>query len=213
MAKSIKYPKFVIRKPCSDNRDINNNIKVRNLISVKISNNNNKKVLCVMMNPSKANSEQSDITVNKILNLLNSVKYNVGIIEIVNLYPVYKTKSGELFNTLQQLRKHGIEVYDKKIKENDQLIKSKIESTDVIIFAWGKSPKHMPRKTYKAQGEKILGYVLKNKNKHLYIFKTNRWTNLLTNLGNPRHPSRNTLVGISACEVDSSTSSICIIKK
>lgn len=196
----VEYPDFIIGDPYSDNKFVTNNISKRNLLSVKIGESKDK-ILCVMMNPSKADTQQSDRTVNKVLNLLENT--NAGIIEIVNLFPIYKTNSNELYTSLQEvINVIGFDGFDRLIAENDKLIRRKIVHADLIIFAWGDTPENMPCILHMKQCMKILSVASTIESEKFCIFKTKRWEKYLTKLGNPRHPNRNKITDLISCTVD-----------
>lgn len=83
-------------------------------------------VLVVMMNPSKANSEESDQTVNKVLTRIYNECKNVGIVVITNLYPLYETYSASLV------------LYKQQSEINLQKIEETLYSVDFALLGWGK---------------------------------------------------------------------------
>ena len=197
----IAYPNFVIGRPYTESEEITPTIRTRNILSVRISK-SEKKLLCIMMNPSNANSYESDQTVNRILQLLNH-KQQVGIVEIVNLYPVYKTESSALYQTLREvLNTIGKENYIKLLERNNDLIVSKLNEADLTVFAWGDPPNNMPKTDYNEHARNILRYASMLQNKRFYIFETQNWEDQLTKLGHPRHPNRNNLLGFIPCNID-----------
>jgi hypothetical protein len=195
----VTYPKYIIGTPISNNKVVVKGIHARTLLSVQISNQFNDSVLVIMMNPSKANKSQSDLTINKVLNLFNHSK--IGTVKIANLFPVYKTKSALLYDTLLQLKRIDVTKYNQIISENLKILESEIKHSNFIVLAWGDTPNGMPTVFYEQMYNKILSSLHKNDKKAL-VFLTKRWENLLTLRRKPRHPNRNKLIGVVECKID-----------
>ena len=88
--------------------------------------NESRKLVVIMMNPSKANRQQSDNTINRLLNYANSKQYTELI--VLNTLPVYLTDSGELVN--EMISQAG---FDKNL----EIIKDAVVDSDEIVFATG----------------------------------------------------------------------------
>lgn len=83
-----------------------------------------KKAMVVMINPSTANDISMDFTTLYTLNNLQNLDF--GGVDIVNLYP-------KITNKLKML-----DISEKEIKLNNNLIIELAEKVDTIILAWGK---------------------------------------------------------------------------
>ncbi|MBV4419813.1 DUF1643 domain-containing protein [Clostridium tyrobutyricum] len=111
------YPEFIIDKPFCEKEYCCKNISLRYLLEVKMCNNQDD-VLCIMMNPSIADSHQSDDTINSILRLLKD-KYIFGKLKVVNLYPIFKSQSNELSSIINELKiTLGEDKYNSIMKTN-----------------------------------------------------------------------------------------------
>ncbi len=82
--------------------------------------------LVVMMNPSKANREQSDSTINNVLTRIYSERRSVKEVVIVNLYPIYETYSSEL------------EHYKQQSEVNFKKISLLVPKVNFALLGWGK---------------------------------------------------------------------------
>ena len=89
--KIIKYPDYVKRI------QITGKDNYRNLLRIKFEDENGEReneFMAVCMNPSKANLEHSDDTVNKLIK--NAYKQKYASIAILNTYSIYETDSKKL---------------------------------------------------------------------------------------------------------------------
>lgn len=89
--KIIKYPDYVKRI------QITGKDNYRNLLRIKFEDENGEReneFMAVCMNPSKANLDQSDNTVNRLINYAYGQKY--ASIAILNTYSIYETDSKNL---------------------------------------------------------------------------------------------------------------------
>lgn len=195
-----EYPSFIIGTPLCKEKYLYGDTYLRFLLEVKYKNNNNQ-VLCIMMNPSIANSNESDDTINKILILLNE-KTLYGTLKVVNIYPVYKSQSNKLASTLKEIKsKLGEQEIDNIMKENLSIIYEQTVKVDNIILAWGDTPEGMDEKEYISRCSQITGLLSYFINKRLFVFKTETWEKILTQKGQPRHPSRNNIIGLVDCNI------------
>ena len=129
----------------------------------------------IQKNPSRANAEVSDHTINRVLNYLhrNRGKYpclqGIGRVIFLNLIPWYETYSDRLIKKENQL-------YD---PENLSTIAAYLSSGDPCIIAWGNPPKGLAC-PYAELSEKVLTLLhgFGNSVYHVGAF---------TRLGYPRH--------------------------
>lgn len=129
-------------------------IEFRGLLEIELKKdyeNAQKNVLVVMMNPSKADSEVSDGTINKLIKFLvegyvthDSSYYEIidGIkhLNVFNILPIYNPNNDLLFNDFEIIiSERGIEYLESLLEENIQRIKEALQSefTDYIVLAWG----------------------------------------------------------------------------
>lgn len=177
----IKYPSCV-SKVRSINYEIHDCV-VRTLLNITTNGNNEKSVLCIMMNPSKADKYQSDNSVNKVIKCFCD---SYGFINIVNLFPFYETKSSKLSELINKLKKEP--EFNEIIKFNLCTIKTKINSVNEIVLAWGDPANDEITQMHYGISMEILSYIAGKEN--IYVFGTTKFDTILTKKGNPRHPSR-----------------------
>ena len=129
----------------------------------------------IQKNPSRANAEVSDHTLNRVLNYLylnrekNACLRGVRRVVFLNLIPWYETYSDRLIEKENQL-------YD---PENLRTIAAHLGSGDPCIIAWGNPPKGLG-KPYASLAEKVLGLLGRYGNSVYHVGG-------LTRLGYPRH--------------------------
>jgi hypothetical protein len=123
-----KYESYVNTSSILFKGDINQGF--RYLLKIPLHNANGKKVLVIMKNPSKANNDISDLTINRVLKFCNGQGYSE--VNIMNLYSYYSTDSSKIAYLID----HGQE----KIaigKENDTILNNLLQDVDDVIVAWG----------------------------------------------------------------------------
>lgn len=148
--------------------------KYRYLLSVNFTDASSieRPLVVIMKNPSCADENNSDRTVNNILKFAHENNYTK--VHILNLYSLYSTDSKKIKYLVNG---------DKKLvavgEDNDKVIKETIENVEDIIIAWGTSPKGMKR-SYKERVEEVLRFF---KDKNLYYVLEDYHESLY-----PRHP-------------------------
>ncbi|WP_010237352.1 DUF1643 domain-containing protein [Clostridium arbusti] len=197
-----KYPTFIIGTPFCKEKYLYGDTYLRFLLEVKYKeSNNHNQVLCIMMNPSIANSNESDDTINKILKLLNE-KMLFATLKVVNIYQVYKSQSDMLATTLEEIiYKLGKDEFNNIMKKKLSTIYEQIVKVDNIILAWGNPSEGMNEKKYLSRCSQITEFLSYLISKRLFVFKTGTWERILTQKGQPRHPSRNNLIDLVDCNI------------
>lgn len=151
-------------------------------LDIELKNGDNKKAVHLMMiNPSKANEEFSDNTLNRIikyvsLNNSDGVLHNIGKIIITNLYVVcetYPEKVDEYISVQSMDFAKGIDNGGKY--NNDTIIEMANKEAQLIIIAWGKGI----ILDYDNRIQEVFSLM---KNKEIYQMED------LTQEGYPRHP-------------------------
>ena len=132
--KIIKYP------DCVKKIQITGKDNYRNLLRIKFENENRERkneFMAVCMNPSKATLENSDDTVNKLINY--AYRQNYASIAILNTYSIYETDSKNLpSNKDLNSDSDKKEEFDKNIKFVVDEI-SNLKGT--LLLAFGKATK------------------------------------------------------------------------
>lgn len=166
----IKYP---INTKVSINAD--RSINKRYCLCLDIKNEETeKRVLMIFMNPSQADENISDRTVNRafsyFLNVIKPSYPDYTGIEVLNLFPEYLTDSKELFKIVKTInRKNKLALIT--------AIELAIEEKRMIVLGYGNHPKKM--KNLHNRQVTFLLELLNNKKIH--------YVSLLTKDGNPRH--------------------------
>ena len=135
MNQTIKYPTFVKNVYSKKQKGINRRL----CLTIILKNNNSDIASVIMMNPSKATKNESDSTINRVINYIskNPSLQNIGTIKILNLYTIYETYSSSLVNLVN---KYGYQYCagNDKFNQNDRAIYKSIRKSNKIIIAWGK---------------------------------------------------------------------------
>ncbi|MFJ7668276.1 DUF1643 domain-containing protein [Lysinibacillus sp. NPDC097195] len=151
-------------------------------LDIELKNGDNEKAVHLMMiNPSKANEEFSDNTLNRIikyvsLNNADGVLHNIGKIIITNLYVVcetYPEKVDEYISVQSMDFAKGIDNGGKY--NNDTIIEMANKEAQLIIIAWGKGN----ILDYDNRIQEVFSLM---QNKEIYQMED------LTQEGYPRHP-------------------------
>ncbi|MEJ2583882.1 MAG: DUF1643 domain-containing protein [Robiginitalea sp.] len=129
----------------------------------------------IQKNPSRANAEVSDHTINRVLNYLyhNREKYaclqGIGKVVFLNLIPWYETYSDRLVKR------------DKVLSDSKNLrvIEACLSTGSPCIIAWGNPPRGLG-KPYTALSEKVCNLLRKFSNPVYHVGS-------MTRLGYPRH--------------------------
>jgi hypothetical protein len=127
-----------------------------------------KTITVILMNPSFADENGLDGTLNNVRKLLSEKYSNLySAFEVLNVFPIRMPKSSELE---QLMKKYDVDgKYDKKNKE---IIKQHFDKTDNdILLAWGSD--------YHENAQWIIE-ILKNKQNKLFVY-------YLNDKGSPRH--------------------------
>jgi|GEM_PF-1867692 len=162
------------------NHDVATNRRYR--LDIELKNGDNEKAVHLMMiNPSKANEEISDNTLNRIIKYISlnnaaGVLQDIGKIIITNLYVVcetYPEKVDEYISAQSLDFVKGIDADGKY--NNDLIIEMANKEAQLIIIAWGKGYIF----DYDKRIQEIFSLM---KNKEIYQMED------LTQEGYPRHP-------------------------
>ncbi|MBU8886025.1 MULTISPECIES: DUF1643 domain-containing protein [Bacillus] len=190
-----KYKPAVVKEvlECKTER-LTDSIEARYCLSIKLNNNLDSSYVFIMLNPSIADKEVSDLTITKLCNFSHSLN-EVGSIHIVNLYPFYETDSAELSSIIHKLQKADRSLYETAVKTNHQIIANLAKESKKIIFAWGDCPKRFDKRSFNKQCHDVK-QLLKGINKdEAFVIKTH-YNRLLTVKNSPRHPCMNRLNGL-----------------
>lgn len=102
----------------------------RYLLTVPLKNNNGKKILVIMKNPSKANKDISDRTINNVIKFCFKKGYDE--VSIMNLFSYYSTDPKGITKLIDEGK------YAQAVgKQNNHILLSTIKNVDRVIVAWG----------------------------------------------------------------------------
>lgn len=142
-----EYPSCVIDKDCHP-VPIIQGVDARYCLTVTINEQYKNVLTYIMMNPSKADMEQSDATVNKVICFAASTandEYKIGKVQILNLFALYEPKSRSLQKLLDQVMEYPIK-YQGNYMENRKNINDVISNSKYIVLAWGDVPRECQQK-------------------------------------------------------------------
>ncbi|WP_144459272.1 DUF1643 domain-containing protein [Bacillus pumilus] len=183
MVKCVKYnPAYCRRVNHSDNTSIGNDLKKRHLLNVSTVKLRPVKYTFLLMNPSDADVEFSDSTVNKVIK--DSCNDNVDQVDIVNILPFYETDSTKIENLLNKLEKSEIlNLLNENYKTIVKSIETTVESEGKIICGWGNMPSNLSERNENiyTNNLKRIKEILKKYPNMTYCYGTN-------NDGSPTHP-------------------------
>ncbi|MDA2738038.1 DUF1643 domain-containing protein [Bacillus cereus group sp. Bc015] len=183
----------------------------RELLRIKFKNKNKDTITFIMMNPSKATSTHMDDTIENIIKFLSRTPLTVvnnkhlkikdiGTLEVVNLFPFYRTNSAELKSDIETLQSHlDSGFFTNLINSNHETIKRSIVNAKYIVLAWG-LPTLVNYNIYFNEIIKTLDFVREQKKKFIFTLKTNG-REALSKFGNPYHPVAKTLEGLVSCDI------------
>ncbi|WP_158630137.1 DUF1643 domain-containing protein [Cohnella sp. AR92] len=189
-------------------------IEKREILEIVLNKPGNKTASVIMMNPSEADSDKSDGTVNKVIEFFVKPSHNplnerdreitdIKHLNILNLLPIYNPKSKGLNNDLDIIIS---EKSDKKLQSllesNMQLAIKTIKASDYVVLAWG-MPDEFPLPLYYKLAGKVLEEVI-DSTKEIFVFrvKNSKAEYHLTKRLNPPHPSYCNLLGLVRVDVD-----------
>lgn len=145
---------------CIDNDERENRFSM--YVPFKNSKNTNQ-VLVIMRNPSKANKNESDMTINNVLNFCHD-KYS-GVF-FANLFPFYETEPNNLKEHIQKSD------YKNLMDRNERAINDLLSVNPIItevIVAWGTNESNLGGKYQEAIN--CVLQILKNHKKSIFAMR------------------------------------------
>ena len=140
------YPSYVkIPTSCKIVKLGNTTISSRRVLNAELDNLFEKKILFILMNPSKADNNISDKTINKCAHISyhDLKKLKIGYFSVVNVYPFYEAYSSKLQSTLVAVQSASKSFYYKEIIKNLEVISLEIVKADYIFLCTGGIPKEI----------------------------------------------------------------------
>ncbi|MEC0244158.1 DUF1643 domain-containing protein [Paenibacillus dokdonensis] len=189
-------------------------IEKREVLKIELNKPGNKTVSVIMMNPSEADSDKSDGTVNKVIEFFINQPYiplnerdseitDIKHLNILNLLPIYNPKSKGINNDLDilvnELTKEQLQaLFESNINSAIKTLKA----SDYIVLAWG-MPDEFPLPLYYKLAAKVLEELIDSP-KEIFVFnvRNSRAEYHLTKRLNPPHPSYCNLLGLVRVDID-----------
>lgn len=151
------------------------------------------------MNPSKANVNISDSTVNKLIDFFYDYQGHRGSIKditICNVLPVYASNTESAITKIRTL--HAASVLEEVQKTNEEKLTRKMGKKDLVVLAWGKpGVKTIPNLLYYKTVLRIVDILSIIHEENLYVLDVKNASSTFTEHGDPRHAGRSvTLTGL-----------------
>ncbi|MGQ7873483.1 DUF1643 domain-containing protein [Bacillus sp. 1A] len=156
------YPNYVKTPTHCIINYVNNERLSRNILTAQLKNKFNKNFLFILMNPSKADEEDSDNTINKCAKIAyhNLMDLKIGEFTIVNAYPFYESDSSKLDNISSNIKEKYCDLYYKELMKNLSYIKQAIQLSDYVLLGTGAIPNEISNKSeYQFVLDTIHSYV------------------------------------------------------
>lgn len=130
-----KYkPEFVSKVIECKTERLTDSIEARYCLSIKLNNTLDSSYVFIMLNPSIAGRDVSDLTINKLCKFSHSLN-EVGTIHIANLYPFYETNSMLLSSLIKNLQNENKNLFDEVMATNRQLLSSLVKDSKKVVLS------------------------------------------------------------------------------
>ncbi|WJH36854.1 DUF1643 domain-containing protein [Paenibacillus sp. CC-CFT747] len=187
-------------------------IEKRELLQIELNKQGDKSVAIIMMNPSEADSNKSDGTVNKVIEFFLKVQRplnegsrkitDIKYLNVLNLLPIYNPKSKGLLDDLGIVSKEKSKEYLLSLLDsNIQINIETLRKSDYVVLAWG-MPDNFPLTLYFELAAKVLKEISSIKEIYVFRVRNSKATYHLTKHLNPPHPSYCQLLGLVRVDVD-----------
>ncbi|WP_411843826.1 DUF1643 domain-containing protein [Salinicoccus sp. HZC-1] len=169
-----------------------------------------KEVAIIMMNPSAADENDSDRSVNKVLEHIYKKQNDFEYVTILNIIPFYSTENKKIKEKIDKIISHKNAARLNAINEsNNKEIEETVKRSQKVILAWGK-PSKFPLFYYYNQLSNIISYLEKHPDVNVFKLRsyrlnedeTNKKPYCLTSSGDPGHPSYAEMLGIRKISID-----------
>ncbi|MCT4454531.1 DUF1643 domain-containing protein [Lactococcus cremoris] len=160
------------------------NFSIRNYLNITFNRDVNKKMVIILMNPSKATDKESDPTVSEVLRF---AKKEYKKVIIFNVLPFYGTDSDDLSPLFKDESKK--EIIEVLLKSNINKIREELlEDKDTEIFLATGCPKDGEvKKVFLSQLQKIYGLLKNNSSVRAFSITEDKKI-FLNNEGTTYHP-------------------------
>lgn len=177
----VEYPSYVTKITHCDQREIPRTpYHFRTILTGKLKNDYNSNALFILMNPSHANKEESDKTVNYCAHIaFHDLKHlKIGSFTIVNVHPYYESQSTNLSLILDDLVSRHPKKHNKIMDHNRMVIKNTIRNTiennGCVFICTGLVPKTISDKKQYREEIRLIYDELEKYKKPVFICKGDR---------------------------------------
>lgn len=165
---------------------LNDSVNVRTSLRVPIRRN---VASLILMNPSKADSKESDNTINFVTEYIHKNLPDVQWIRFFNLFPFYEPNSSNIYTLINGLS--SLE-YQNTMESNRSEIKKSLNSTTYLFLGYGQcSGGTADKAIYSSETHELLKMIETYYKKEIYVFETSQSSEILIKNKYPRHPNPN----------------------
>lgn len=193
--KLIQYSTDVTNVRC-DREDLSAEVMIRTKLELELKCTSTDRTAFIMMNPSKANNDESDDTVNWIVKLICKKNF-ARLLWVINLFPIYTPNSDNLYTILQSVNNR-----QKIMEKNRDSINHIISNVNNIVLAWGNVPTNFSPIVHSKEVLYIYKCIRTHNKRSLYICAKNGGFNL-TKFCQPRHPMYFYPNDLISCKINS----------
>ncbi len=176
-----------------DEETVLGNVDVRYSLTIPFSNRRDGlSIGIILMNPSEANANTSDSTVNKLIDFFYDYQVDshpIKDITICNVLPMYSSNTKSAITKIKDL--HAANVLDMVQKLNEVKLTAIMKSKSLIVVGWGKPEvKTIPNLFYYKGVLRIVDLLSTLHKDNLYVFDIKNAISTFTEHGDPRHAGR-----------------------
>ncbi|HDR7766197.1 DUF1643 domain-containing protein [Bacillus paranthracis] len=150
----------------------------------------------ILMNPSGANKDNSDDTVNKLIDFFYDYQidgHQIKDISICNVLPVYASNTSSALKKIRSLNEAN--VLDRVQKVNEAKLAIATKGKRLIVVGWGKpEAKTIPHLLYYKEVLRIVDLLSILHKDDLYVFDIKNAISTFTENGDPRHAGRSVIL-------------------
>lgn len=192
---AIKYDLTKVNQPeiVIDKETFTENVNIRYSLTVPFLNRRDGvSVGIILMNPSGADKDKSDGTINKLIDFFYNYQvdgHQIKDISICNVLPVYASNTTTALENIRTLNE--AKVLERVQRLNKTKLAITMKEKKLIVLGWGKPEvKTIPNLLYYKEVLNIIDLLSTSYKDDLYVFETKNAIRTFTEHGDPRHPGR-----------------------
>jgi hypothetical protein len=188
LAKKSYNSKLVRIKGIKGNKNpLNSKVEIRTSLRIPLKRGI---ASCILMNPSTADSADSDDTINFVTEYIHKNIPEIYWIRFYNLYPFYEPKSPKIYPLIHNLTPFE---YSTAMDTNRLEIMKSFKSSTHLFLGYGQcsGDSHDKANYYDIETVKLLNIIEKNYKNDIFVFETSQSNNILIKNKYPRHPNPN----------------------